>query len=682
VLDLILFIRQNHPELWKKLRNSLMVEQLVNHRTEGYSNCYPDMEASTVSHRTKNCGLVETDDASENELALVRQLPGLEGPKSLTEESTCHIIESSENNYNGDTDISKLFESDSNPASEQIPEEVPRLQTTIINILFAMIEGKNQLPYDYEQHLRKLVLVQKVDMAQVRNPDGLSLLHAAAVNNKPLFIIPLFRSGCFKCLRPLKVKEGKGYLYEGKTADEICTTLKLRKVQKEIDTFTVWEKSMNLIHIAARSGSIHEVKRMMEFSQDLHAELDDMECSTLYWAVIGGNVEVFQLLLAMKVDHLILNCRKETLLHACCMLGHSHLIESLVCLEIDLTAKDCAKKTALLRVSENGDKKTLAKLMETGMRKELLGPMLAIAGHYGRIGFIKYVVEKYEINPQSKDEAGKSAFLRAGEQGQLDVLKYMFTKSLNFEEIDVRRRNILHLAADGADEAVVEYLLSELKKKGINVATLINSKDRYIGGELCMLIRGKDKGRDSWHYVEVVRALFDIFMKRTRGGTIDVAKFGTLLNSGWGADPDDGAAREIEKRFETRRNAKNVEDLDMTPLHIAAFKDKLDVAKLLVENATDLNIHDKFGLTPLHIAAMRGNMDLVKLLISKGANPEMLDSLVKKPADVAEDNEHREVSNYLKGLYFMPLSEVGKLLNKLLFQFCIYNVIHTILTLS
>jgi ankyrin repeat protein len=324
---------------------------------------------------------------------------------------------------------------------------------------------------------------------------------------------------------------------------------------------------------------------------------------------------------------------------------------------MDLSVKDIAKKTALLRVSENGDTQTLARLMECGMRQELLGPMLAIAGHYGRVGFIKYVVSNYNVDPQSKDEAGKSAYLRAGEQGQVDVLKYMFTKNLHFDETDVRRRNILHSVADGAEKEVMEFVVGQLKKKGANIVAMISAKDRYIGGELCMLIRGKDKGRDSWHYVEVIRGLFDVFMKRTRGGTIDVAKYGTLLNSGWGADPDEGAQKEIEKRFESRRSATVNEDLDVTPLHIAAFKDKFDIAKILLENGSEVNVRDKFGLTPLHIAAMRGNLDLIKLLLKFGAKTDWLDSLVKTAADVAEDNEHRDVANYLKSLSYLPVSE-------------------------
>ena len=110
-------------------------------------------------------------------------------------------------------------------------------------------------------------------------------------------------------------------------------------------------------------------------------------------------------------------------------------------------------------------------------------------------------------------------------------------------QVDSRKRNVLHVSSDGASAEVVTCLVSELKRRRLNVKRMINARDKYIGGELCMLIRGKDKGRDSWHYVEVSRGLMEIFMKKTRGGTIDVAKYGTLLFSGWGPDPDDDTAQ-------------------------------------------------------------------------------------------------------------------------------------------
>lgn len=187
-----------------------------------------------------------------------------------------------------------------------------------------------------------------------------------------------------------------------------------------------------------------------------------------------------------------------------------------------------------------------------------------------------------------QDDAGKSAFLRAAEQGRIDVLRYLFSLAdLDPAEADPRGRNVLHLAADGPSSTeVVSFLLAELPKRfpdgDDGVKRLLAARDRYIGSELCMLIRGKDHGRDSWHYVEVVRSVVDAFMQKTRAGTIDVARFGTVLQSGWGQDPDEASAREIEQRFDTRRMvaaaAQSGSELDdSTPLHIATFKVRITV---------------------------------------------------------------------------------------------------------
>lgn len=526
-------------------------------------------------------------------------------------------------------------------------------------LLFTMVEDKKYLPFDFEVQVRKAALELGIKIAELRNQDGCTLLHCAVMQNRPPFILPLFRSGCWTEIRPLRIERGSNSEHEMKNAEEIAAELKLRKVQKELDTCTGWEKSLNLIHIAARVGDIKAVKKWLEYSSDMHTELDSMNCTTLYWACIGGNLDIVKLLLSLKVDHRQVNSKKETLLHATCMMGHGHLVETLMreCKQ-DLTVKDSAKKTPLLRVSENGDEKTLEKLLRCGLSKDMLGPMLAIAGHYGRLSFLRAVNDKHGVDPQSKDEAGKSAYLRAAEQGRMDVLRYYFTKDIDFAEIDLRRRNVLHSAADGATVDVVAYLINELKRKNVNIRALINARDKYIGGELCMLIRGKDKGRDSWHYVEVCRGLMDVFMKRTRGGTIDVAKYGTLLQSGWGTDPDENAAREIEKRFETRRNNNCADDADVTPLHVAVFKDKADVAEVLIDNGADVVARDKFGMTPLHIAAMRGNIGLARKLMESGSSPDLLDGLSKTPADVAEDNEHPSVVNFLKSARYIPVAAV------------------------
>ena len=45
-----------------------------------------------------------------------------------------------------------------------------------------------------------------------------------------------------------------------------------------------------------------------------------------------------------------------------------------------------------------------------------------------------------------------------------------------------------------------------------------------------------------------------------------------------------------------------------------------------------------------------------KLLIENGAMTDILDNLVKTPAEVANDNEHKEMANFLKDPLFTNCS--------------------------
>lgn len=55
-------------------------------------------------------------------------------------------------------------------------------------------------------------------------------------------------------------------------------------------------------------------------------------------------------------------------------------------------------------------------------------------------------------------------------------------------------------------------------------------------------------------------------------------------------------------------------------LHIAAKKDDVKAAKLLLENEHNPDVTSKSGFTPLHIASHYGNQDIANLLIQKKAD--------------------------------------------------------------
>ena len=73
-------------------------------------------------------------------------------------------------------------------------------------------------------------------------------------------------------------------------------------------------------------------------------------------------------------------------------------------------------------------------------------------------------------------------------------------------------------------------------------------------------------------------------------------------------------------------NARDSSNGD-TPLHKAAEKDQLVVAKFLLENGADVNAKNtSFGVTPLHAAASRGSTAMLDLLLEHKADVEASDT--------------------------------------------------------
>ena len=65
------------------------------------------------------------------------------------------------------------------------------------------------------------------------------------------------------------------------------------------------------------------------------------------------------------------------------------------------------------------------------------------------------------------------------------------------------------------------------------------------------LVRGKDRNRPAWHYVLLLddEETIKKFKERVDSGTIDVAKFGQVLKSGWGKDPPNEVRDELEHKY-------------------------------------------------------------------------------------------------------------------------------------
>ena len=87
------------------------------------------------------------------------------------------------------------------------------------------------------------------------------------------------------------------------------------------------------------------------------------------------------------------------------------------------------------------------------------------------------------------------------------------------------------------------------------------------------------------------------------------------------------------------------------PLHVAAVNGSLDCIKILVEHGAVIKM--PFGLkwlSPLHLAADKGNLDVVRALVELGADPKAVSPKGETVADIAKENGHQHVLEYLSNL--------------------------------
>jgi ankyrin repeat protein len=62
-----------------------------------------------------------------------------------------------------------------------------------------------------------------------------------------------------------------------------------------------------------------------------------------------------------------------------------------------------------------------------------------------------------------------------------------------------------------------------------------------------------------------------------------------------------------------------------TPLHVAAYYGKVEIAKMLIDAGADVDVQDEWGKTSLHVVAIYGNVEIARMLIDAGADVDVQD---------------------------------------------------------
>ena len=98
---------------------------------------------------------------------------------------------------------------------------------------------------------------------------------------------------------------------------------------------------------------------------------------------------------------------------------------------------------------------------------------------------------------------------------------------------------------------------------------------------------------------------------------------------------EDGDARRAERSIGEGANVNASGSLKRTPLFAAAFCDRPELAKLLIDKGGKVDDRDANGMSPLHAAVIVGGFDTAKILIANGANINIADGAGRTPLHLA-----------------------------------------------
>ena len=231
---------------------------------------------------------------------------------------------------------------------------------------------------------------------------------------------------------------------------------------------------------------------------------------------------------------------------------------------------------------------------------------------------------------------GNSPMHRAVSNGFFDIAKRLVEKGSDVNLQNKEGITPLFLGVKNKHEQLIKLLIEN--EADVNIGYKKNYTET-------ILVRGKGKGRAAWHYVLVKKHLLGLFLKRVKGGRVNVAEFGDILQSGWGKDPPKGTTNKILKKYDFQ--FKKIPGV--TLLHIASEQiNESEIIDLLVKSGANVNARDAEGFTPLHMAAIHGNLKIVKKLVDLEADVNIVTTDGKNAAELAHLNEELEIEEYLE----------------------------------
>ena len=229
-----------------------------------------------------------------------------------------------------------------------------------------------------------------------------------------------------------------------------------------------------------------------------------------------------------------------------------------------------------------------------------------------------------DANIDANDEDGKTALIRAAQEGDKKTVELLLDRGTDIEAKTNDGLTALICAASEGHTETVELLLD----KGADIEAKSNDSRTA-------LILAASEG-----YPETVGLLLD------KGADIEADE-----EDGWRAlhfAASEGHTETVGLLLDKGADIESKDSNGVTALIQAAGLGKKETVALLIEKGADIEATTNKGGTPLFVAVANGQMECVKMLIGTGANVNVKNKEGKTLLMRAEEQGHTEIVKYLK----------------------------------
>jgi ankyrin repeat protein len=205
------------------------------------------------------------------------------------------------------------------------------------------------------------------------------------------------------------------------------------------------------------------------------------------------------------------------------------------------------------------------------------------------------------------------AFHAAAAKASRPILNSFLRSGIWINEPGVANKTALHYAAAESTWGTVCWLLNQ----GADIEAVDEQNNTP-------LLAGAHRGR-AWNVKDLVDAGANVAHRNVYGrSALDLA-----INSG---DIETVLILiQTECSLDASQEAKGI-----TPLHRAAKKGFVEIAKALIDAGARVNAVAADGMTPLHYAAYSDNPEMITLLIDSKADATLKDNQGRTPRNIAE----------------------------------------------